>query len=147
MNLGRPPPLLQRHSEFAARILVFQDIKTFLESFGSDASLHSEDWLKLVLLAEELFTNTIHHGHAGESDARVRITIESWEKHVRLIYEDSAPPHDPLAAALRVNLQLPLENRPVGGLGMLLTVKLTERAHYSFVGGRNRVELILARSR
>jgi len=30
---------------------------------------------------------------------------------------------------------------------MLLTVKLTERAQYSLVDGRNRVELILARSR
>jgi serine/threonine-protein kinase RsbW len=139
--------LLHRRKEFPTRIAAFGEIKSFLESFGADASLHPEDWLKLVLLAEELFTNTIRHGYAGESDELVVVEVESLDKHVRLIYEDNAAAYNPLSAAERVNLRLPPEERPVGGLGMLLTVRLAESASYSFSGGRNRVELTLVRSR
>jgi hypothetical protein len=40
----------------------------------------------------------------------------------------------------------PLERRPVGGLGMVLTLALSSAARYSYVDGRNRVDLTLARS-
>jgi anti-sigma regulatory factor (Ser/Thr protein kinase) len=138
---------LHRRKEFPARMAAFGEIKSFLEGFGADASLHPDDWLKLVLLAEELFTNTIRHGYSGESDERVVVEIELQDLNVRLTYTDSAPQYDPLSAAERVNLQSSPEDRPVGGLGMLLTVRLTESASYSFSGGRNRVELTLVRSR
>lgn len=139
-------PLLRRSRDFPARIAAFLDIKAFLEKFGAEASLHPDDWLKLVLLAEELFTNTIHHGHAGESKAQVMVQVEAYEQHIRLIYQDCAPPYNPLSGAARADVQLPVDTRPVGGLGMLLTVKLAEHASYSFSGGHNRVDLLLARA-
>ena len=76
--------MLLRRRDFPARLTVFKDIKAFVESFGADASLHPVDWLKLVLLAEELFTNTVHHGYRGGSDERVEITLESLERFIRL---------------------------------------------------------------
>jgi len=138
--------LLLRHAEFPTRTLAFSKIKAFLERFGADASLRPEDWFKLVLLTEELFTNSIHHTRADDSAAMVRVEVASLKKHIRLTYEDTAPPYNPLSEAERVNLQLPAETRP-DGLAMLLTVRLTEGARYSYVQGRNRVELILSRSR
>ena len=95
---------------------------------------------------EELFTNTVLHGHGGDSDALVEVTLEIAEERIVLTYQDSAKAYNPLAAAQKADTALPLEQRRVGGLGMLLTVTLCQEARYSYVEGRNRVELMLARS-
>jgi serine/threonine-protein kinase RsbW len=147
-NRHKPPraEATRQQCDFRARLNQFQAVKAFVESFGATMSLHPEDWLKLVLLAEELFTNTIQHGYRRECDEVVIVALETEEKFVRLVYEDSAPPYDPLAAAARVDLQSSVEQRPVGGLGMLLTVRLAERAAYVYEDGRNKVELLLART-
>ena len=132
---------------FAARLCAFADIRSLLEEFGRSAELGPEDCLRLTLIVEELFTNTVRHGHGGDCDAPVDVTLAAEATQVALTYQDSAPQYDPLAAARRADLSLPLETRAVGGLGMLLTVAMSLQASYSYVDGRNRVELRLARAR
>jgi anti-sigma regulatory factor (Ser/Thr protein kinase) len=132
---------------FAARLCTFADIRSLLEEFGRSAALDTEDCLRLTLIVEELFTNTVRHGHGGDCDAPVDVTLTAETTQVVLTYQDSAPQYDPLTAARRADLSSPLETRAVGGLGMLLTVAMSLQATYSYVEGRNRVELTLRRSR
>ena len=130
---------------FAARLCAFADIRSLLEGFGRSAGLDPEDCLRLTLIVEELFTNTVRHGHGGDCDAPVDVTLAVETTQIALTYQDCAPQYDPLAAALRADLASPLETRAVGGLGMLLTVAMSLQASYSYEEGRNRVELTLAR--
>ena len=131
---------------FPARLPAFSEIKRLLEEFALSAALAREDCLRLTLIVEELFTNTVGHGHGGDSDATVEVTLEVRSGQIELTYQDSAPPYDPLTAARHADTTSPLEQRPVGGLGMLLTVALCREARYIYVHGRNRVELTLVTS-
>ena len=50
----------------------------------------------LVLVVEELFTNTVTHGYRGGADAPVEISLACDRGGVTLLYEDAAPPFNPL---------------------------------------------------
>ncbi len=132
---------------FPARLRAFEQVKALIDEFGTVAELGREDRHKLTLIVEELFTNTVNHGHRGDSDAPVFITFEEDEGDVQLIYEDSAPQFDPLAAGNRTDIDSTIRERKVGGLGIFITIGLTEKADYSYVEGRNRICLRLAATR
>ena len=132
---------------FPARLSAFEQVKSLIDEFGEAAGLGREDRHKLTLIVEELFTNTVTHGHHGDSDAPVQVTLEVTDAGVELIYEDSAPPYDPVAASRRTNIESTINERRVGGLGVFLTISLTNGAVYRFVEGRNRISLTLVPSR
>ena len=124
---------------FPAQLQAFDQIRALVDEFGAMSNLGREDRHKLTLIVEELFTNTVAHGHQGDSDAPVSISFEHDKGEMELIYEDSAPAFDPLAAGERTDINSAIKERKVGGLGILITVGLTERASYSYVDGRNRI--------
>jgi len=132
---------------FPARLSAFEQVKSLIEEFGEAAGLGREDRHKLTLIVEELFTNTVTHGHHGDSDAPVQVTLEVTDAGVELIYEDSAPQYDPVAASRRTDIESTINERRVGGLGVFLTISLTNGAVYRFVEGRNRISLTLVPSR
>ena len=132
---------------FPAQLRAFEQVKSLIEEFGEAAGLGREDRHKLTLIVEELFTNTVTHGHHGDSDAPVQISLEVTDVGVELTYEDSAPQYDPVAASRRTNIESTINERRVGGLGVFLTISLTNGAVYRFVEGRNRISLTLVPSR
>jgi len=132
---------------FSARLSAFAQVKSLIDEFGEAAGLGREDRHKLTLIVEELFTNTVTHGHHGDSDAPVQVTLEATDAGVELIYEDSAPQYDPVAASRRTDIESTINERRVGGLGVYLTIGLTNGAVYRFVEGRNRISLTLVPSR
>ncbi|MEO8165287.1 MAG: ATP-binding protein [Betaproteobacteria bacterium] len=131
---------------FAARLAAFEQIKALIDEFGDMASIGREDRHKLTLIVEELFINTVTHGYRGDSDALVSITFESDHGDIVLTYEDSAPQFDPLATGQRTNIESTIKERRVGGLGIFITIGLTEKADYSYVEGRNRICLRISAS-
>ena len=117
---------------------------TFLTDVCAAGGLPREACLRLTLLVEELFTNTIVHGHGGDSEASVSLDCRVEPSRIRLTYEDAAPPHDPFAAIQTPDDKAPAEDRPVGGLGVLIVATMAEEAEYRRVGDRNRIFLTVS---
>ena len=130
---------------FPAKLSVFSNIKKYLEDFCKAAKLSGADRHRLTLVTEELFTNTVNHGHGGDSDAPVEISLQVQPTVVTLVYVDTAPRYDSLAAALRTDIESTINQYRVGGLGMALTFAIAESAHYVFADGKNRIVISLAR--
>ena len=123
------------------------EMTAFVESFCQERGIGTGDRLRLTLVVEELFTNTVVHGHRGEAEAMVDVSLSNEEDGVTLLYEDSAPPFNPLAAAPAEprTLANAVESRPVGGLGVLLVDQLVRDARYAYEDGRNRLWLRVPR--
>ena len=119
----------------------------FVEAFCSDRGVAESDGLRLSLVLEELFTNTVVHGHGGGSDAPVRIKLRVGGSHVELSYEDNAPPFDPLDHLAKSPLDPAAEvpDRPIGHLGIPLIVNMADRISYRREDGCNRIRLALRR--
>ncbi|HEY2335874.1 MAG TPA: ATP-binding protein [Burkholderiales bacterium] len=126
-----------------ARLARMRDLRGFLEGFCAAAGVGREACLRLNLVLEELFTNTVRHGHGGDSDAPVWVSLERDGEHVRLTYEDVAPPFNPYARLTAESPDATLEMRKVGGLGVLLTKEMAATRYYAYVFGRNRIRLAL----
>ena len=124
-----------------ARLSAFEQIRTLIDEFCKMALLGTEDRHKLTLIVEELFTNTVTHGHKGDCDEPVLISLEESADDIVLLYEDTAPPFNPLTAGTNADVNAMVAARRIGGLGAFLTLQLTRRAEYSFVDGRNRIQL------
>jgi anti-sigma regulatory factor (Ser/Thr protein kinase) len=130
---------------FYARLTELRRVTAFVETYCRDAGVAREPCLKVNVILEELFVNTVRHGHRGDSEAPVWMTLEAGETALQVTYEDTAPPFNPYA---RLPLMLPDttgEMRKIGGLGVLLTKALAHRRDYAYVFGRNRIRLALNR--
>ena len=138
-----PLPEAEERRVLAASIRQLPDTAAFAREFCMRHALPGQLALRLTLVLEELFTNTVDHGHQGDSAASVVITLRRDADAVHLLYEDEAPPFDPLAAARSAHtvLGLPAEERPIGGLGLPLTLGMALNANYAYEDGRNRLRL------
>jgi serine/threonine-protein kinase RsbW len=129
---------------FPSRLQAWRKARVFIEEFCRGAAVPREVALKANLVVEELFLNTVKHGHRGGSDAPVWITLSAEDGKVAVSYEDNAPPFNPFSRATREMLEALSETRREGGLGVLLANSLAASADYSYVFGRNRIRLALA---
>jgi len=105
------------------------------------AGLGRDSCLRLTLLVEELFTNTVAHGHGQDSEAPVRLVFDVAPGRVGLLYEDTGRPHNPFAAIAPPDGSAGVEERPVGGLGLVLIAALASEVQYRREDGKNRISL------
>ena len=131
-----------------ARMDALAEAIAFVESVCDANGVARGDCLRLSLVLEELFTNTVKHGHCGGSDAPVRIGLRVLVSEIELCYEDSAAPFDPLTQVPRTVRILEGEGheRPVGGLGIALVASMAVRFDYAHEGGWNRMRVTLRRA-
>jgi serine/threonine-protein kinase RsbW len=130
---------------FYARLTELRRVSAFLEGYCKSVGLAREHCLRINVILEELFINTVRHGHRGECDAPVWMTLEAREKSLQVTYEDTAPPFNPYARLPWAPPDTTAEMRKIGGLGVLLTKELAARRDYAYIFGRNRIRLALDR--
>lgn len=131
--------------EFPARFDAVADTAAFVLAFCERNGISRSTALRLRLIVEELFTNSVQHGYGGECDTPVRIALAMIEGYPTMEYEDSAPPYDPLArlSTLPADSVATLDAPPSAGLGLFLIGKLAYGARYAYEDGRNRLWLAM----
>lgn len=134
---------MTRHEQVVpARMDAFPRVAALVESAAGAAGFDAADAMRLRLVVEELFTNTVAHGHGADSEAPVRVTLDSTPGRVAVTYEDTAPPFDPRARAPAAD---PVALR-AGGLGLVLVTQLARDLAYARVGDANRIALVIERA-
>lgn len=93
--------------------------------------------LELLLAAEEVLTNVARYAYDDDgAEHWVRVTLDRAGADLTLRFADDGRPFDPLAEA-PPDLTGPVEQRPIGGLGIHLVRSLVDHAQYARVGGEN----------
>ncbi|MEO8386558.1 MAG: ATP-binding protein, partial [Betaproteobacteria bacterium] len=103
---------IQSEAMFPARLGAWSSARAFMERFCANASINRVPSLRLNLILEELFTNTINHGHRGDCDSHIWIGLASGPSETFVVYTDEAPPFNPLAMA-KAQLDVPLDEREI----------------------------------
>ena len=130
--------------QFPARNAELDAIRAFVEEIC--AAMDRDDQQRVILLVEELFANSVYHGYGGDSDMPVWITLDVRDSTCHVVYEDSAPAHDPFIDPPSPHLDGTLDERPIGGLGIVLLTELSSTHSYSRRGDRNVIEFEVPRS-
>lgn len=128
------------HGEFAARMGSLDEALDFVEAFCAACAVAIDDVLRLRLVVEELFTNTVRHGHGGDCDSLIRIELVAAADRLHVCYVDQAPPFDPLRAPAAAD---PAGQLRVGGVGLRLVAELASNLDYARDGERNRLRFEL----
>jgi anti-sigma regulatory factor (Ser/Thr protein kinase) len=127
-----------RHSRvFPARLSALPAIEAFIDDVCAGSGLGRESAFRLSVLVEELFTNTVRHGHGRDTDEPVALALEAAPGRMTAVYEDTAPPHDPFAAR-----RTPCAEGGVGGVGLRLIASMSS-AEYRYADGKNRIRLVI----
>jgi anti-sigma regulatory factor (Ser/Thr protein kinase) len=93
---------------------------------------------RLLVVIDELLHNTIHHGCRSLGDqARISLDLQRRGDILELVLRDNgAPPFNPLKAD-PPDLEGPLEDRAIGGLGIHLVRRLCSSVAYDYINGFN----------
>lgn len=123
--------------EFPACLACLPATAAFAQDFCARNRIAPPVLLRLTLVIEELFTNTVTHGHGGDCDAPIAITLSVADGGVTLCYEDVAPRFDPLPYMRTPpeNLDAPPPARAVGGLGLHLVGQMATHIRHSYASG------------
>jgi serine/threonine-protein kinase RsbW len=107
-----------------------------------DSSLVS----RVRIVVEELFSNTIKYGYGAECDKPVRLCLRP-HPGLTLVYEDEAPPFNPLAWKAKLDEELPVEERPIGLAGIAIVMGLSTKASFQRRDGANCLTITFAEKR
>jgi anti-sigma regulatory factor (Ser/Thr protein kinase) len=121
-------------------------VRDFVKHAATEAQLDKQSSYRLVLSVDEIIANIVIHGYdeAGlRGDIEVGFTVSP--EHLRIDVFDRAVPYDPNLHRTPDNLDDPLENRPIGGLGVYLARQGTDDFQYEHVDGRNHNTFIVKR--
>ena len=114
-------------------------ISQYVMTAAAAAGLDKKASYNLCLAVDEIATNIIVYGYqeAGrEGILNLQALLD--EQSLTISIEDTGIPFDPSSKASPDDLELPLEQREPGGLGVYLAIQGVDKFLYERVGGRNR---------
>lgn len=108
-------------------------IELFLDQAGVPAAITA----KLMLVFDEVVSNALTHGKAGGTPTiEIAMTVADGTVWAEVI--DDGKAFDPLTAP-PPDTTLSAQDRPIGGLGILLVRKLMDEVAYGHEAGCNRL--------
>jgi serine/threonine-protein kinase RsbW len=127
-----------------AAIDSLQPVSDFVLGLGERAGLCDSSLYRIRLAADELATNIVLHGYRGEpGEITVDGGIDPDDVWVR--FQDDAPAFDPRQGMRAPELDVPLAERRIGGLGVFLAFTAVDTFEYELVAGRNVSTLVMHR--
>ena len=96
----------------------------------------------LLLILEELVTNTVTHGHPP-AGSTIDVTLRRDESHIFLFYRDRGVRFDPLHDREQPDFTQTMRSRPLGGVGWPLIFHYCSDVRYSRRGDVNELELLV----
>ncbi|NML64392.1 ATP-binding protein [Hymenobacter sp. RP-2-7] len=126
---------------FAGTLDALDGIRRVVKAQAEEAGLARKPTYNLLLAVDEIATNIITHGYEENNlSGPVDLLTDCSNECFTVVLEDEAPAFDPLHHQLPTDelFARPLEERPIGGMGIHLTIKGVDKFSYEYLGGRNR---------
>jgi len=118
-------------------------VRKFVERITTDAGLDRESVDGLVLAVDEAVANIIMYGYRKDGSSPIEVDAVRADGSLALHIRDRAPLFNPLEETATPNLDAPLEERPLGGMGVYLMRQNTDRLEYhARAGGGNELVLV-----
>ena len=125
-------------------------IRAFVEQHSRALGIDPFEIYDLVLAVNEVATNIVVHGYRNQPGV-IEIDLRRQGEAIEIRLRDQAPLFDPTGVPVP-DLTLPLQKRPLGGMGVHVTRQIMDAVRYRVtpVGGNELVlvkRVMVARSR
>jgi len=118
-----------------------EKIIDFVLSCARDWGLGEEKISDIHLAVDEACTNIIEYAYPPGRQGDIEVVCRLGGKEFTILLRDWGRPFNPLRAPAP-DLELDLNERPVGGLGIFLMKKFSDRIDYRREKGANRLEIV-----
>jgi anti-sigma regulatory factor (Ser/Thr protein kinase) len=108
---------------------------TKLEQFFEENNTSSIS-MPMILILEELYTNTITHGSTDGREVFIEVNLGIDKNELVMTYKDNGIPFNVLELP-DPDLTASIENREVGGLGVHYVKTLTDSVEYEYLDKHN----------
>ncbi len=115
-------------------------LEPFLNDFFEQENLNLSFLPQLNLALEEAATNVIMYAYPEGEKGTMELALEVANEQICATLSDNGVPFDPLQQK-ETNLDVPLEERQIGGLGIHLIKEIMSKVEYEYVDGRNVLEM------
>lgn len=119
-------------------------LATEVEAFLKAHSVPPGPSYKVQLALEEVVTNVIKYGFDDDDAHEIEVSLAIQKESIELAVQDDGHEFDPLSDAPPPDLDLSLEERSIGGLGLHLVRQMVDRVTYQRQGDCNRLEMSVA---
>jgi sigma-B regulation protein RsbU (phosphoserine phosphatase) len=126
----------------AADLSEIQRVNDSVESFCREAGLPPGISQKLGIILDDLLNNTISYGFNDEAEHEIEIRIEHADGRLVIKVSDDGIPFNPFDQ-VGPDTTLSVEEREIGGLGVLLEKEMTNSQAYQRLSNRNIVTLTI----
>ncbi len=123
----------------------FDAIETFragAHAFLLERGVYEEALLNLDFCFEEIFTNIVKYSFPEDEQHWIDAAVSGNQHGMILRIEDDGVPFAPQDAP-PPDFSIPIEERPIGGLGLFLVRSMASRLEYESTSGRNRLTVYL----
>lgn len=107
----------------------------FLEQLAESCGISMPQQMEIKLALDEAVTNVIQYAYPGTT-GDIRIDIECENRELKITITDKGIAFNPLENK-EPDVTLPLEERPIGGLGIFLVKQLMTDVSYQRSDGYN----------
>jgi anti-sigma regulatory factor (Ser/Thr protein kinase) len=118
-----------------------REVNTAFAEFAEAHAMPPGARRSLNVALDELLANALSHGRTGLDPCSVTVEAQLEEKRVTVTVTDDGTPFDPFGQDAP-DTALPVEERPIGGLGLHLVRQLMDQVSYHRRGGHNVVVLV-----
>jgi anti-sigma regulatory factor (Ser/Thr protein kinase) len=107
-----------------------------VEQFGRQAGLVEDDTTDVNIMLDEFVSNVIKYGYDDDGRHEIVVAMKLEDGLLTIRVEDDGKPFNPLDAP-EPDLNLPVEQRPIGGLGILIARTMADTIEYERAGDHN----------
>lgn len=128
------------------RLESLEQVAEFVHAAAREAQLADKVANRLQLAVDEVATNVVMHAYQEKGrDGELYLAADIDAGALRLHVEDTGEAYDPTTRPDPTNLDAPLEEREIGGLGLFLARRSVDELLYSRRGDRNRMTFVVNR--
>lgn len=112
-------------------------VQSFIEEELEVRDTSMKVMMQTSLAVEEIYVNIAHYAYNPEiGEATIRCTITEDPLRVSIQFLDSGKPYNPLKKD-DADVTLSVDEREIGGLGILMVKKSMDEVCYSYEDGKN----------
>ena len=119
---------------FKAKIEEWDNVAEFIKTKSEDAGLPPAKQTKILISAEEIFSNIVHYAYEYPGQADIITEVKNGAFFIS--FEDTGIPYNPLEQA-DPDITLTAEERKIGGLGIFIVKKSMDTVEYERKDGKN----------
>lgn len=110
-------------------------VMDFVDGFLENGGCPMKAKMQIDLSVEEIYINISNYAY-GDSIGKAEVSVDLNNDEITIVFKDSGIPYDPLKKE-EPNVNLPAEEREIGGLGIFLVNKNMDSLSYEYKDNKN----------